>query len=167
MMALARHLALVGLPGSGKSTVGRTLAERLDCAFYDSDEEVERAAARSIPEIFERDGEAHFRKLEAAAIQRILERPAAVIAIGGGGFQDPSTRSGLLEKALVVWLDPPAELLVQRISRGRGRPLFAGEKIEARLAQLGAARLPQYRQAHLHVEAGTSAQMVEAILGLL
>ncbi len=166
-MTLARHLCLVGLPGAGKSTVGRALAERLGCAFADSDEEVEREAGASIADIFERLGEAEFRRLERAAIMRLLQRSPLVIALGGGAFDDPSTRGTLLASAVVAWLDVPQDVIVERLSADGVRPLFDGHEVALRLAELAAKRLPHYRQAQLHIEAATSAAMTEAIVSAL
>lgn len=91
-MKLRRHVALVGLPGAGKTFVGRALAARLDCGFADSDEEVERAAGASVSSIFARHGEAAFRTLEREATERQIAGEPRVIALGGGAFQAPSLR---------------------------------------------------------------------------
>lgn len=166
-MTPARHICLVGLPGAGKSTVGSALAERLGCAFADSDVEVERAAKASIADLFARHGEAHFRNLEREAILRLLQGPPQVIALGGGAFDDPSTRGTLLASAFVVWLDVPQAVLVERLSAQGGRPLLAGQEVQQRLSELAAKRLPHYGQAHLRVAAATSQDMIEAIASAL
>jgi len=101
------------------------------------------------------------------AITHLLESVPQVIALGGGAFEDPSTRAALLARTLVVWLDVPEYRLVQRISGGSGRPLFAGQNIRERLAELAARRLPDYRQAHLRASAPTSARMTEEIVAML
>ncbi len=167
MVKLRRHIALVGLPGAGKTRVGSALAAQLGRSFADSDEEVERFAGASVSSIFADHGEATFRSLEREAIKRLIHSDLAVIALGGGGFQDPSTRELLLEAALVIWLDVPQEVLVERLERSGGRPLLAGGDLRTRLSALSAERLAGFAQAHLRVEASTSAEMTKKILSLL
>src|SRR5689334_6272521 len=107
-----RHLALVGLMGAGKTTVGRRCATRLDRPFVDTDDVIATAAGQSIPEIFASGGEAHFRELERAAIADVCASPAAlVIACGGGAVLDPENRRALRASGVVVWLRAPAEIL--------------------------------------------------------
>lgn len=166
-MKLRRHVALVGLPGAGKTRVGRALAKRLDCSFMDSDEEVERVAGATVSSIFARHGEAAFRALEREAIQRFMQSEPGVIALGGGAFEASSVREALVERALVVWLNVAEDVLVERLRRSGGRPLLAGADLRERLRALSAARLACYAQAHLRVAAVTSAEMTERILVLL
>lgn len=166
-MKLRRHIALVGLPGAGKTCVGRALAARLDCGFADSDEEVERVAGASVSSIFARHGEAAFRTLEREAIERLIPSEPRVLALGGGAFQAASLREPLLQRALVIWLDVPEDVLVERFGRSGGRPLLAGGDLRARLRTLSAGRLAYYAQAHVRVAAVTSAEMTEKILSLL
>lgn len=167
MVKLRRHVALIGLPGAGKSFVGRALAERLDCGFADSDEEVERFAGASISSIFARHGEAAFRTLECEAIERLMPSEPQVIALGGGAFQAPSVRQALLQRAFVIWFDVPEDVLVERLGRSGARPLLAGGNLRARLRTLSAERLAYYALAHVRVAAVTSAEMTEKILSLL
>ena len=166
-MKLRRHVVLVGLPGAGKTCVGRALAKRLDCIFMDSDEEVERVAGATVSSIFARHGEAAFRALEREAIERFMQSGPGVIALGGGAFQAASNREPLLHRSLVIWLDVPEDVLVERLGRGGGRPLLAGADLRERLRALSAERLACYAQAHLRVAAATSAEMTERILVLL
>lgn len=166
-MKLRRHVALVGLPGAGKTRVGNALAAQLDCSFADSDQEVERFAGASISTIFADHGEATFRKLEREAIGRLIHGDLAVIALGGGAFQDPSVRERLLEAALVIWLNVPEEVLIERLQRSGSRPLLAGGDLRTRLRGLSAERIAGYAQSHLRVEASTSAEMTQKILSLL
>ncbi|HEX8262972.1 MAG TPA: shikimate kinase, partial [Allosphingosinicella sp.] len=93
-------IVLVGLMGVGKSTVGRRLARRLGLAFVDSDEEIERAAVHTIPEIFDRFGEASFRDGERRVLRRLIEGGPKVVATGGGAFMDDETRALILERCL-------------------------------------------------------------------
>jgi shikimate kinase len=166
-MSLTRPIALVGLPGAGKTRVGKALAARLACVFADSDAEVERAAGATIAAIFERAGESRFRALEREAVARLLRGAPAVIALGGGAFEDEATRSALLARALVIWLDVPVPILVERLALSERRPLLEGPDIAARLRSLSQRRFAHYAQAHLLVAAATSEQMVEKILAAL
>jgi len=157
-----KSIALVGLPGAGKTTVGRRLAALLGLPFADSDAEIEAAAGLGVAEIFERRGEAHFRMLERGAIAGLVDGPARVIATGGGAFIDPATRALLLERCTVVWLDGEPALLA---ARATGRPLLAGDDPEAALARLAAARNPIYAEAHVRIARGEGAveRIVEAL----
>lgn len=166
-MTLRRHIALIGLPGAGKTSVGRALAARLACGFADSDEEVERLAGVIVSSIFARHGEATFRKLESEAIGRLVRGEPRVIALGGGAFQAPSVREPLLERALVIWLDQPEDVLMERIARGVIRPLLMDGDLRTRLRALSEARSAYYQQAHVRIAAGNSAEVTEKILSLL
>jgi shikimate kinase len=148
---LDRSIVLVGLMGAGKSTVGRRLAKRLNLDFVDSDEEIERAAARTVSEIFENFGEASFRDGERRVIARLIEGPPKVIATGGGAFLDESTRTLILKRCVAVWLDADLEVLAERVSRRDQRPLLKGKEPLPVLQRLAEVRRPIYAQAHLHV----------------
>lgn len=123
-----RHVVLVGLMGSGKSTVGRLLAERLGRPFLDSDEQVERQTGRTVREIFEADGEPAFRRLEAEALaQAVACEVPAVIAAAGGVVLDADNRRLLRGAGTVVWLHAEPEVLVDRAADGAHRPLLAAD----------------------------------------
>ncbi|RZJ16184.1 MAG: 3-dehydroquinate synthase, partial [Brevundimonas sp.] len=100
---LERTIALVGMMGAGKSTVGRKLADSLGAGFVDSDDEIEKAASLTVQEIFERLGEPEFRRGERRVIERLVNGPAIVLATGGGAYLDPTTRALLKEKATTIW----------------------------------------------------------------
>ena len=157
---------LVGLSGSGKSTIGRLLAERLGRPFVDTDALIVERAGMPIPQLFAERGEPAFRAVEREAVTDAVAGPAAVIATGGGAPVDAENRRLLWDGNLVVWLDAPVEALVRRVgAAGDGRPLLAGGAAE-RLAALRAAREPVYSQAHLRVlteEAGIDGTL-DAIL---
>src|SRR5690606_33124482 len=119
-----RTIALVGLMGVGKSSVGRRLAHALDLPFRDADNEVESAAGRSIPEIFADLGEPAFREGERRVIARLLDEPPLVLATGGGAFINAETRAILKARALTVWLKADLEVLAKRVSRKEHRPLL-------------------------------------------
>jgi shikimate kinase / 3-dehydroquinate synthase len=139
-------VVLVGLPGSGKTAVGRRVAGRHGATFVDLDDRVEKAAGRSIPEIFADDGEAGFRRLEREAVLALGEPDAEpgirrVISPGGGAIVDPRNRWSLFRGRLPVWLDVRPEVLAQRLRRSPTvRPLVQGGDPLGRIRQLGASR---------------------------
>jgi shikimate kinase len=144
-------IVLVGLMGAGKSTVGKRLAKRLGLPFVDSDEEIERAADRTISEIFEMFGEASFRDGERRVLARLVTGPPKVIATGGGAFMDDSTRRLILDHCISVWLDADIETLADRVGRRDNRPLLSGKDPIEVLEKLAAIRNPVYALAHLRV----------------
>jgi shikimate kinase len=151
---LQRTIALVGLMGVGKSTVGRKLAESLGAPFVDSDEEIEKAAGLSVQEIFERHGEPEFRRGERRVIERLLNGPPIVLATGGGAYIDPTTRALMKEKATTVWLRAELDLIWKRVNRRDTRPLLKRENPKQVLADLNAARSPIYAEADVVVDSG-------------
>ena len=164
-----RPVVLVGLMGVGKSTVGRRLASMLDTDFVDVDEEIERAANRSISEIFESHGEAYFRDGERRVIARLMGEEHGIIATGGGAFIDPETRAVILEKAIAVWLDCDIDTLVERTSRRNNRPLLRTGNPREILGALKDKRSSAYAEAQIHVvtnngpHAETAQRILEAI----
>ncbi|MET0369802.1 MAG: shikimate kinase [Sphingobium sp.] len=145
-------VALVGMMGVGKSTVGRRLAARLGLPFVDADEEIERAAGMSVTEIFERFGETQFRDGERRVIARLLDGTPKVIATGGGAFMQPDTRALILDQAITVWLNADIDVLVDRVSRREGRPLLKDRDPRIVLTELAAQRDPFYALAPIHVK---------------
>ena len=119
--------------------------------FSDADEAIASEAGMTVAEIFARFGEAHFRKLERRIVADLVEGPPRVIAAGGGAFLDPRLRRLILERAVAIWLDAEPAALAERVGRGDGRPLLAGEAPRAALARLAERRARAYRQAHLAV----------------
>ncbi|HEX4736482.1 MAG TPA: shikimate kinase [Allosphingosinicella sp.] len=164
-----RSIVLVGLMGAGKTTVGRRLAKRLGLPFVDSDEEIVKAADQSIPEIFERFGEASFRDGERRVMRRLIDGSPKVIATGGGAFVDAETRALILEHCVAVWLKAEAETLAARVKRRDNRPLLKGKDPLATLRDLGDKRNPYYAEAHLHVPSrgGPHEKTVERIVAAL
>jgi shikimate kinase len=156
----ARTIALVGLMGVGKSSVGRRLANALELPFRDADTEVEAAAGRSIPDIFAEMGEPAFREGERRVIARLLDDPPHILATGGGAFVTQETRELLKARAITVWLKADLEILARRVSRKDNRPLLTGgDPLEVLRAQ-AAARYPVYAEADVTVETGDSAHHV-------
>ncbi len=152
---MARTIFLVGLMGVGKSSVAVELAKMLGCEVLDSDAVVEQDAGLSIPEIFEREGEASFRVRERAAIEKLGAR-GAVVALGGGAMAQPGAPERLRASGVVVYLRARAETLARRVGSGKSRPLLAGLDDAARLAKLRALlaqREPAYMQAQHIVDA--------------
>jgi shikimate kinase len=147
-----RTIALVGLMGAGKTSIGRRLAHRLGLPFADADAEIEAAAGATIEEIFERDGEAFFRDGERRVIQRLLDQPVQVLATGGGAFMDPTTRALLRQRATTLWLRAEIELLLQRVQRRGNRPLLKAGEPRAVLERLMAERYPVYAAADIIVD---------------
>ncbi|HZL58393.1 MAG TPA: shikimate kinase [Stellaceae bacterium] len=148
-----KTIALVGLMGAGKSSVGRRLAQRLGLPFTDADTEIEKAAGgASIEEIFERFGEAVFRDRERAVIARLLGNPPHVLATGGGAFMDPSTRALIRDRAVSVWIRADAELLLTRVARRTNRPLLKRDDPRIVIEKLIAERHPIYAEADVTVD---------------
>lgn len=149
-----RPVVLVGMMGVGKTSVGRKLATLLHMPFIDADEEIESAAQMSIPEIFERFGEAYFRDGERRVIARLIDGPGtrAVIATGGGAFVNDETRALILDRGIAVWLDSDVETLVERVGRKDNRPLLRQGDPREILARLKAERASAYSQAPIHVQ---------------
>jgi shikimate kinase len=143
----AKSIVIVGMPGSGKSAVGRKLAARFSIPFFDADEEIEAAAGMKIEQIFERYGEAEFRKGERRVITRLLDQPIQVLATGGGAFMDPETRALIRTKAISVWLRADLETLLERTGRRSDRPLLKKGDPREILKQLSAEREPVYAEA--------------------
>ena len=164
-----RTVALVGLMGAGKSSVGRRLAQSLDRQFYDSDDEIEIAAGLKIPEIFSIHGEAEFRRGEHKVIERLLGYPPHVLATGGGAYLDPETRAIMREKAVTVWLSADLETLWKRVRKRSHRPLLKTENPKDTLTKLFNERAPIYAEADIVIESseGPHSQTVCDILSAL
>jgi shikimate kinase len=143
---------MVGMMGAGKTAVGTALARQLAVPFLDSDEEITRAASRSIAEIFERDGEPFFRARESEVIGRLLRGNPCVLSTGGGAFLSASNRRLIHEVGVSVWLRADLELLWQRVRHKTTRPLLRTATPRETLRDLNEARLPLYAQADLTVD---------------
>jgi shikimate kinase len=150
----ARTIVLVGLMGAGKTKIGRRLAARLDLPFFDSDEEIETAAAETIEEIFAKRGEAMFRDGERRVIARLLRGPLHVLSTGGGAFMDPQTRRIIAQRGVSVWLRAELDVLFARVSRRTNRPLLKAPNPRAVLAELIERRYPIYAEADVTVDSG-------------
>ena len=146
---------LVGLPGAGKSTVGRQLARRLQRPFFDSDQVIEQRLGCSIREFFEREGEHGFRDLEAEVIEELTGLPQAVISTGGGAVLRAENRQRLRDRGQVVYLRAHPDELFRRLRHDKKRPLLQVADPLQRLRDLYAERDPLYREtAHFIIETG-------------
>ena len=164
-----RTVALVGLMGAGKSTVGRRLAERLGRSFYDSDNEIEKAAGLSVADIFSLHGEDEFRRGEHQVLKRLLDETPHVLATGGGAYLNPETRKLMREKAVTIWLNADLETLWKRVSRRNHRPLLRRPDAKEVLSNLFDERRSIYQLADLTVHSvdGPHSKTVTAIIKAL
>lgn len=144
-----RRVLLIGFMASGKTTVGRLLAERLGWRFVDVDEEVVRRSGQTVPEIFREHGESVFRALEARLAAEVRSAERAVIAPGGGWVTAPGALDDLPDGTFVVWLRVSAEEAVRRVGGGADRPMLAGADPLDRARTLIAERESLYRRADL------------------
>lgn len=167
---LHRTVVLVGMMGSGKTAIGRTLAERLNVPFVDSDAEIEVAANASIAEIFEKSGEDFFRDREAEVIERLLQSDPCVLSTGGGAYLADRNRAAISEHGVAVWLDADLDLLWERVRHKDTRPLLRTPDPRKTLGEIFDARAPIYAQADLRAVANPAFsidEMTDAVLHVL
>lgn len=164
-----RAVVLVGMMGVGKTTIGRKLAQLLRLPFRDADQEIEKAAGRSVVDIFATLGEPEFRRGERRVVARLLGGPPLVLSTGEGAFLDAETRALMRERALTVWLRAHVDLLTERVSRRDTRPLINGQDARAVLVRLLEERAPIYGQADVTVETvnGPPAAVARGVLAAL
>jgi shikimate kinase len=160
------RLAVVGMPGCGKSTVGRHLARQLGLRFLDSDHEIETALGMPIRDLFERNGEDAFRDLEQETIEALTQLPGVLLATGGGAVLRPSNRDALHSRCHVIYLRATPEELFRRLRHDSQRPLLQVQDPQQRLRELYRERDPLYRRtAHFIVEAARPS--VPALLSMV
>ncbi|MBX9710457.1 MAG: shikimate kinase [Xanthobacteraceae bacterium] len=148
----SRLIVLVGMMGSGKSTVGRRLAARLRLPFVDADHEIElRHGGMTIAEIFATHGEPYFRDGEARVIAGLLDNGPQVLATGGGAFVREDTRNRIREKGISIWLKAEGDVILRRVRRRADRPLLQTADPAATIEQLIAARGPTYELADIAI----------------
>lgn len=142
-----RHLWLVGMMGSGKSTTARLIADRWEVAALDTDDEVAARTGCSITEFWGERGEQAFRDMETAAVRRLSAEPPAVIAAGGGAVLNPANVSAMTSTGAVIWLTASPRVLSERVQGGSGRPLLGTEDSEGRLSEILGERRGIYESA--------------------
>lgn len=146
-----RCIVLVGMMGAGKTSIGRRLANLLQLPFLDTDAEIEKAANLTIPEIFARHGEAHFREGEQRVLARLLAGGPAVVATGGGAFMSAETRERCRQSGISIWLKVDIPVLLDRVRKKGNRPLLSGPNPEDVMRRLIAEREPVYALADIVV----------------
>lgn len=164
-----RSLVFVGMMGAGKTTLGRRVAARLEIPFADLDQEIEKAAALTVAEIFARHGEAHFRDGERKVIARLLADGPQVLATGGGAFMNAETRAAIARAGISVWIEADPTVLFARIRHKPTRPLLQNPDPEGTLRRLVAERYPVYATADVTVRSRDASKdvMTEEILATL
>jgi shikimate kinase len=155
-MTLNRTVALVGMMGAGKTSIGKRLAARLDVPFSDADHEIEAAAGMSVAEIFAKFGEPYFRDGERRVIGRLLSEAPRVLATGGGAYMDETTRTAMREAAFTIWLKAPLDILLGRVKKrqekDQARPLLNNADMRGTLERLLTVREPVYATADMVLE---------------
>ena len=159
---LKKTVALVGMMGAGKTSIGKRLAARLEVPFADADHEIEAAADMTVAEIFAKYGEPEFRRLERSVIARLLGEKPHVLATGGGAYMDQTTRAAMKTGAFTIWLKAPIDILLGRVrkrqsadnAQGQTRPLLANDDMRGTLERLLAQRELTYALADMVLESG-------------
>ena len=159
----SRSIVFVGLMGAGKTAIGRKVAAMLGLPFTDSDHEIESVSRMTIPDLFERYGEAEFRSLEHRVIVRVLESGSQVLSTGGGAFMNEQTRAAIAAYGLSVWLKADVDTLLDRVSKKQNRPLLKNADPRAVLEKLMMERYPVYALADVTVQ--TRDERKEVIAG--
>lgn len=161
MRRLKKTVVMVGMMGAGKTAVGTAVARALGVPFLDSDEEIVKAAQRSIAEIFERDGEPFFRARETEVLARLLRGEPCILSTGGGAFLSETNRRLVQESGVSVWLRADLDLLWQRVRHKTTRPLLRTANPRETLRQLYEARVPFYSLADVVVDSAADLSIDE------
>ena len=155
-MSLNKTVALVGMMGAGKTSIGKRLATRLAVGFRDADHEIEKAAGMTVAEIFAKYGEPEFRRLERSVIVRLLGEAPHILATGGGAYIDDHTRGAMRANAFTIWLKAPIDILLGRVKKrqehDKSRPLLNNDDMRGTLERLLTVRGPVYAQADMTLE---------------
>lgn len=161
------NIILIGIMGSGKTTIGRILADKLQWPFVDTDQLIEKREGRTISDIFAAQGEPFFRLLESKILAEVLGQKKQVVATGGGSVLASENRNIMLKNGLVVALTAPAEVIIQRVRQSQHRPLLKGN-VEERVLQLMESRKHAYdfAQARMDTSVSSLEQVAESIIRL-
>lgn len=164
-----RPIVFIGLMGAGKTVIGRQIADLLAIPFVDSDEEIEQVSRMTIPELFERYGEAEFRELEQRVIKRLLRPGPRVLSTGGGAYMNAATRRQIARRGISIWLRADLDTLMARVMRKRNRPLLQNDDPRATMERLMALRYPVYAEADITIDTRNDRKevVVEAVLEAL
>jgi shikimate kinase len=149
-----KPIVLVGMMGSGKSTIGKRLAYRLNMQFYDSDKVIEEREGLSVLDIFDYRGEEYFRNKEIEVIKEIMGYGTIVLSTGGGSFMIDEIRDLIKDKAISIWLKANVDTLHERVSRRNTRPMLIGENKREVIEQLVEERYPFFETADLKIDSG-------------
>jgi len=143
------NISLIGLMGSGKSIVGKSLSKKLKLRFYDSDKEIEKKTNKSINEIFQNNGEEYFREVEQKILEMLLNKKNSVISLGGGAILNQNTRNILHKKSFSIYLNVNNNILYERLKNSKKRPLLVNTDIEKTIIELKRKRIKYYKKANL------------------
>ena len=143
------NISLIGLMGSGKSIVGKSLSKKLKLRFYDSDKEIEKKTNKSINEIFQNNGEEYFREVEEKILEMLLNKKNSIISLGGGAILSQNTRNILLKKSFSIYLNVNNNILYERLKNSKKRPLLLNTDIEKTIIELKRKRIKYYKKANL------------------
>lgn len=147
------HYVLIGMMGSGKTHIGKMLAQALDRNFVDSDHYIEKNSGYTIPEIFEKFGEPEFRRLEVCSIKNLIaEDKPQVIALGGGAVMNDEAAELVFDQSISIWVDAPMDHIIERVRSCDNRPLLEGKNLANRLQELMLARKERYARADIVVK---------------
>tara|TARA_B100000700_G_C15019325_1_gene844856 strand:+ start:1276 stop:1806 length:531 start_codon:yes stop_codon:yes gene_type:complete len=143
------NISLIGLMGSGKSIVAKSLSKKLKLRFYDSDKEIEKKTNKSISEIFQNNGEEYFREVEEKILEMLLNKKNSIISLGGGAILSQNTRNILLKKSFSIYLNVNNNILYERLKNSKKRPLLLNTDIEKTIIELKRKRIKYYKKANL------------------
>ena len=147
------NIVLLGHMGSGKSTIGKSLAKKLSIDFLDSDQEIENFMNMKISDIFVNHGEDKFREIEENVVKKVFNtNDKKVIALGGGSFENKNIRNIVKEKNISIWLKCNINLLVERLKKNKNRPLLIGKNIKSEIVSLNKVRKVNYEKADFHYD---------------